>query len=1194
MPTRKSNINPEVRSYLLKNIKYFEGYEPKPYKDTQGIPTIGYGINLTDPANIEFIKKNTPYKVDQVLKGEVNFSEKYASRYVDNKINNVYKEAKNLHPNLDSYPAPVQNVILDLGYNMGTTKLAGFKNFNSALQKGNYSKAAEELKNSNYYNQTGRRAKSHYDTLSGLAGSSSHKRVLSASSAPEPGYFEKFMTGYNAPFNDPKTDYNFPTRFIGGLQEVFGVDTTQPVQKQKHGGRLTKEGKEARKRAPRTYNYPDPPNVTSGPMDQRGNPNLVFGAGGWTGYPDHTMKSSARQQFDDVRRLTKYADGGPIEPYNISDPAEFKKADRAYQDSLSLYNKYNFPGKVNYNYPISRNEDYLIHTNYFHETPEKARKEILNHIGEANAKFGKNGINPIGYNYEKFTKDNWHYPVFKNPVRKPVYTPEPEYNITQSSEPFGPQNMEMPTQVDSIWTPYGKMSRADYEKQFGSKVTERDLRVKKDDGGDVSQAQQEYIRNIGRNAATGSVTPLYGAKDPIFTIIGGAAGRVIPRMLSLIPFPAKPAATKSEQLPEIPRNRAVPPPHKGLELSPELEPYMSSTRRPATREEQVFESFLSPKRRAELDEERTTYYDSKGNIIPRPKKAKGGTVWSIVEDRPMAGNGLLVPPAGMFDTGVQRSDATNTTVQQSVQNTVAAKQFQSDLRNPRVTESQFKEKHGISREQYRNLPSNFDVAMNQVWQGAKEPFKFIGADPDLIRENPNAGIPQALAGTLMLELPVDEMYQATKQGISGIKKALGKRYKEVPTITTPIDVSRNLEDLNAAQKFAEQYGYELPANLERISQSNVLTDRTIRGLMDRHNTFVRGVSTNWEELAKRNPEILRHLEGKGFDLSTKEGTKAAAEYMATHIPINTGYGRASLDTEVLNEKNMEGLYTSNSIPTAEGYTYGQGYITKVKKPTNFSSSNRQDWINKNNPSYVDEDEFRHINYYNTEELGDYALGIFRNENPKYITLDEKLNAVKKRFDRLTKNLDLNNSKQVEYLKDLTEDFEKINKFKNVLGKSKYDLNLIRTERSKEPTDPFAFLQRKEGSAEGLLYFLKAHPYQEKMKEIHRLGESLTKYSWDKQQLIRDQIDALTKETSKIYKEAIQDYMKMYHPDYDPVNRYAHYIHLGTPGQKVLEPIKSWEVTPEIWKNKSRSHSNSYSKKLSTMNKGGQVTWQIIK
>ena len=59
-----------------------------------------------------------------------------------------------------------------------------------------------------------------------------------------------------------------------------------------------------------------------------------------------------------------------------------------------------------------------------------------------------------------------------------------------------------------------------------------------------------------------------------------------------------------------------------------------------------------------------------------------------------------------------------------------------------------------------------------------------------------------------------------------------------------------------------------------------------------------------------------------------------------------------------------------------------------------------------------------------------------------------------------------------------------------------------------------------------------------------------------------------------------EYMRKNHPDFSPVDRYAHYVHLGTPGEKVLEPISSKRITPEIWKNKSRAHTNTYTKGLS--------------
>ena len=404
----------------------------------------------------------------------------------------------------------------------------------------------------------------------------------------------------------------------------------------------------------------------------------------------------------------------------------------------------------------------------------------------------------------------------------------------------------------------------------------------------------------------------------------------------------------------------------------------------------------------------------------------------------------------------------------------------------------------------------------------------------------------------------------------------------VPVVNTAI----NLEDLKAAQQFAQQYGYELPTNIERIAQSNQLTDRTIRGMMDRHNTFVRGVSTNWDELGKRNPEILRHLEGKGFDLSTKEGTQASAEYMATHIPINTGYGRASLDRELFGQ-GLDGLYSSNSIPTGEGYTYGQGYITKVKRPTNYSSSNRQDWISQNNPKYIDEDNYIKLNYYNTE-FGDNMVKALRGEQGylsyKNLSKEEKIKQLKYRAEVFKKS----SGYDVEYSKQIDADLNKL--IDNIDGiQSKYIHRLLRTERSNLPTDPFDFLIKKEGDAKKLSEWLKTQPYQQKMREMNDLGESLSKYTWEQQKPIRDKIDILKKEANEMYNQSVQDYMKVNHPDYDPVNRYAHYIHLGTPGEKVLQPIKSWEITPEIWKNKSRSHTNKYSKKFSAMSMGGMIT-----
>jgi hypothetical protein len=521
-----------------------------------------------------------------------------------------------------------------------------------------------------------------------------------------------------------------------------------------------------------------------------------------------------------------------------------------------------------------------------------------------------------------------------------------------------------------------------------------------------------------------------------------------------------------------------------------------------------------------------------------------------------------------------------------------------------------------SREEYKRMHPEIEAAnfYNKIQKNINQTSEIYQSGPKKGQPTGKGALEPSYPEMMLMpgSLPIKAASKIGKAAV-GVAEALNpiggmKSLKPTSVSSSVDDIGRNLADLQKAQKFAQQYGYELPANLERISQSNMLTDRTIRGMMDRHNTFVRGVSTNWDEIAKRNPEILRHLESKGIDW--QNNPKAAAEYMATHIPINTGYGRASLNTEVF-DRGLQGLYTSNSIPTAEGYTYGQGFITKVKKPTDFFSPNRQDWITKNNPHYRDEDKFRELMFPLSDETK-YAIHSSKSKMWTPKSADEKLlkNATSKqkaikeveyRIEQLKKDIseiEPNKDKWIdapeviyskkELVKQLENDIKYLEKHGDEILQTPGEFNLLRTERSNLPTDPYNFLIAKEGNAKRLSEWLKKQPYQEKMREVNDLGESLRKYSWDEQQPIRAKIKELQDEVNALYNQSVQDYMKANHPDYDPINKYAHYIHLGTPGQKVLEPIKSWEITPEIWKNKSRAHTNKYSKKFSALKYGGFI------
>ena len=402
-----------------------------------------------------------------------------------------------------------------------------------------------------------------------------------------------------------------------------------------------------------------------------------------------------------------------------------------------------------------------------------------------------------------------------------------------------------------------------------------------------------------------------------------------------------------------------------------------------------------------------------------------------------------------------------------------------------------------------------------------------------------------------------------RQGLRTAGPSFGSSIESTTTI------SKNLEDLTHAKDWAKQYGYDLPENLERIAQSDELTNRTIRGMMDRHNTFVRGVSTNWDELAQRNPEILRHLEGKGFDLSTKEGTKQAAEYMATHVPIDTGYGRASLNNQVF-DRGQDAIYTSNSIPTAEGYTYGQGYITKVKKPTDFSSSNRQDWITQNNPEYYKNvlPKTRNYSVRDLDNLTNEKIDDLFSQNRINETDKEK---ILKYFDESKKiKKDLMESYKINestpdniidsYIDDLSKAKENLSKD---LFYEDYGNKILRTEKRNLDDATFAdnwqqiynkFPEAKEKFRE----FIKENNLTSKILNSSEADPWFRKFAAENNYLSND-------------------------------NPYAHYLHIGTPGEKILEPIKSWEITPDIWENKSRAHTNTYTKKLSALKEGAELT-----
>ena len=88
---------------------------------------------------------------------------------LDEDIDTCERELKWHFPHWKDYPDEVQEVLIDLCFNMGITKLMQFKQtieyINEGLATGNYTKAATELMNSNYAKQLPNRARRNHDKL---------------------------------------------------------------------------------------------------------------------------------------------------------------------------------------------------------------------------------------------------------------------------------------------------------------------------------------------------------------------------------------------------------------------------------------------------------------------------------------------------------------------------------------------------------------------------------------------------------------------------------------------------------------------------------------------------------------------------------------------------------------------------------------------------------------------------------------------------------------------------------------------------------------------------------------------------------------------------------------------------------------------------------------------------------------------
>lgn len=134
----------------LKLIKNHEGYRAKPYLDTLGIETIGYGRNLKAYPLSEAEKR-------MILINDGKYSKEEAEKWLKERIEELELSLLNYRwfNKQDSFH---QAIILDMAYNLGIPRLLLFKKMILALNSKDYLGASREMLNSGWAMQVKHRA----------------------------------------------------------------------------------------------------------------------------------------------------------------------------------------------------------------------------------------------------------------------------------------------------------------------------------------------------------------------------------------------------------------------------------------------------------------------------------------------------------------------------------------------------------------------------------------------------------------------------------------------------------------------------------------------------------------------------------------------------------------------------------------------------------------------------------------------------------------------------------------------------------------------------------------------------------------------------------------------------------------------------------------------------------------------------
>ena len=138
---------------LREQLKIDEGCVYEIYNDHLGYPTFGIGhlIIESDPENGQTV--GTPVSEDRVTSA------------FDSDIEIVLSDCNKLYPDFESLPEEAQQIIANMMFNLGYPRMSKFRGMKAGVDERNWNRAADEMVDSRWYTQVGKRAERLVDRM---------------------------------------------------------------------------------------------------------------------------------------------------------------------------------------------------------------------------------------------------------------------------------------------------------------------------------------------------------------------------------------------------------------------------------------------------------------------------------------------------------------------------------------------------------------------------------------------------------------------------------------------------------------------------------------------------------------------------------------------------------------------------------------------------------------------------------------------------------------------------------------------------------------------------------------------------------------------------------------------------------------------------------------------------------------------